>query len=521
MVERLVTSGGTTTTQCYSYDTDGNVWADTDGAGNLQVRRLYTDSNDLVARISYSGTTATVAWYGIDRQGTVTDILSNTGTLLDHRGYDAFGNIVSETTPSNGDRFGYTGQQLDPVTTLQFNGARWYDPRTQRWMERDPIEFAGGQANLYQYVGNDASNAVDPAGMSSERSDEWYHWANPIVFPVPMPAIKGVSRLVGLGADEVRDAAQARGYTRTAIAADVLSKLTVISEKSVDIINPNPVALYYNVPDLYNGITGRWNQVYETAKGGGEPTVGAAFLATLVSVSDAVGVTGLYKAVEGTDPVTLEQQSTSQRWTDGIMGTAQLGMTAYGVWNTPSANQVANLVRRKPGPTGGQIVGEVKPAQRLNPWQRTLEGEGRGTMRMKPNGGEAKPNGGAAQSPAPEPVTPKSISEATQPREIVRRFDTAKNVKAARKKGITYDPEKGNGIPTTSTNIEPVNPNAIREITGARSADAFIDVDITGKQVLRRTTKAGNKEIVVQETIKPEDIVGHGKVKRGTLSSDD
>jgi RHS repeat-associated protein len=171
MVERIVTSGGTTTTQAYSYDTDGNVWADTDGSGNLQVRRLYTDSGDLVARISYSGTTATVAWYGIDRQGTVTDVMSNSGALLDHRGYDAFGNIVSETTPSNGDRFGYTGQPLDTATGLQNNGARWYSAAIQRWMGRDPIEFAGGQANLYQYVGNDASNLVDPSGLIKIR-----HW---------------------------------------------------------------------------------------------------------------------------------------------------------------------------------------------------------------------------------------------------------------------------------------------------------------------------------------------------------
>jgi len=32
-------------------------------------------------------------------------------------------------------------------------GARDYDPETGRWTAKDPIMFAGGDANLYGYVG--------------------------------------------------------------------------------------------------------------------------------------------------------------------------------------------------------------------------------------------------------------------------------------------------------------------------------------------------------------------------------
>jgi len=121
-----------------------------------------------------------------------------------------------------------------------------------------------------------------------------------------------------------------------------------------------------------------------------------------------------------------------------------------------------------------------------------------------------------------ESSAPGAVAEeAALSREIARRFDSAGNIKQARKQGIQYDPARGNGIPTTSTDIEPVNPDAIRKMTGARSADQYIDVDITGKQVLRRTTKSGNKEIVVQEDIRPEDIVGHGRVREGRLSGGD
>ena len=44
-------------------------------------------------------------------------------------------------------------------------GAREYDPETGRWTTKDPIGFAGGDGNLYAYVGNDPVNTVDVTGL--------------------------------------------------------------------------------------------------------------------------------------------------------------------------------------------------------------------------------------------------------------------------------------------------------------------------------------------------------------------
>jgi len=103
-------------------------------------------------------------------------------------------------------------------------------------------------------------------------------------------------------------------------------------------------------------------------------------------------------------------------------------------------------------------------------------------------------------------------------KEIVRRFDSKANIKNAKKKGITYDSSKGSGIPTATTNIEPLCADKIKELLGAKNADYYMDIDITDKPVLRRKTKQGNHEIVIQQDIKPEDIVSSGIVKKSQKS---
>jgi len=43
-------------------------------------------------------------------------------------------------------------------------GRRAYDLRTARWLQRDPIDAASGDPNLYRYCGNDPVNYRDPTG---------------------------------------------------------------------------------------------------------------------------------------------------------------------------------------------------------------------------------------------------------------------------------------------------------------------------------------------------------------------
>jgi hypothetical protein len=44
-------------------------------------------------------------------------------------------------------------------------GARDYDPALGRFTAKDPIDFAGGDLNLYGYVQNDPISRIDPSGL--------------------------------------------------------------------------------------------------------------------------------------------------------------------------------------------------------------------------------------------------------------------------------------------------------------------------------------------------------------------
>jgi len=58
-------------------------------------------------------------------------------------------------------------------------GARDYDPLIGQWTAKDPIRFAGGDANLYGYVLGDPINSTDSSGllvvaMRAETSNLFY-----------------------------------------------------------------------------------------------------------------------------------------------------------------------------------------------------------------------------------------------------------------------------------------------------------------------------------------------------------
>ena len=113
----------------------------------------------------------------------MTDHLGSTAALTDSSGaitystsYDSFGNAISnqatgsaasgagKAAPNIATTYRYTGREYGVDTGLYYYRNRWYDPEVGKFISEDPIGFAGGDINLYGYVGNNPLSFVDPSG---------------------------------------------------------------------------------------------------------------------------------------------------------------------------------------------------------------------------------------------------------------------------------------------------------------------------------------------------------------------
>jgi RHS repeat-associated protein len=64
-------------------------------------------------------------------------------------------------------RFLFTAREFDAETSLYHYRARAYSPSLGRFLQTDPIDFGGGDANLFRYGANNPVNFTDPSGLSA------------------------------------------------------------------------------------------------------------------------------------------------------------------------------------------------------------------------------------------------------------------------------------------------------------------------------------------------------------------
>ena len=88
--------------------------------------------------------------------------------VVDHNG-DYGETLVDQGTVYNPYR--WNGEQTDAESGLTYMRNRYYQPSTGRFIQRDPIGYAGG-LNLYAYCGGDPISRKDPDGLEPHRGED-------------------------------------------------------------------------------------------------------------------------------------------------------------------------------------------------------------------------------------------------------------------------------------------------------------------------------------------------------------
>ncbi len=169
--------------ESYSYDpTDHRIGRSGGALGNrsyyLEGEHLESEysGNTLLAKyFRGSSTDELVAAWMNDTDGKTKpylfhhDQVTSVSAVTGHNGgttqsikYQAFGQTQS-TTGTSPSRLKYTGRE-DDGTGLYYYRARYYDPAIGRFISEDPLGFAAGDVNFYQYTSNNPVNANDPSG---------------------------------------------------------------------------------------------------------------------------------------------------------------------------------------------------------------------------------------------------------------------------------------------------------------------------------------------------------------------
>jgi len=165
----------------YIYDRE-DILLELDGSNNIVARYTHGPGIDEPLIIEKNGVSS---FYHADGLGSITELSNVNGSIVKSYSYSSFGKTESETNPTFFQPYTFTAREFDEETDLYHNRARYYDARTGLFLQEDPIGLAVGDVNLYNYVGNNPINLVDPFGYQTIASPTPF--GLPIVLPNNQP----------------------------------------------------------------------------------------------------------------------------------------------------------------------------------------------------------------------------------------------------------------------------------------------------------------------------------------------
>lgn len=180
-------------------------------SGTAHVMDFFYDEKGAPYALKYDGTTY---FYLLNLQGDVIGITSSTGSRYGVYRYDAYGNIISQSSHSilAKNPLRYRGYVFDQETGFYYLQSRYYDPAIGRFINADDTEYLSADGtplsyNLFAYCKNNPVMGVDHTG----------HWDWDLFGKVLVTAVVVAGCLTGVGAI----AATAAAATATSVAAAV------------------------------------------------------------------------------------------------------------------------------------------------------------------------------------------------------------------------------------------------------------------------------------------------------------
>jgi RHS repeat-associated protein len=189
-VQKQVSIGGKVTKRTTTFWDQWRPAMETDYIGTsstISAQRWYTWGPDvsgsidgaagiggLIEILTVQGTLTTRSLPIYDGIGNIVGLIDGqSGARVATYSYAPFGELLSESGPrADQCPFRYQTKEYDCETGFYYFGKRYFDPKTQTWLNRDPIREQGG-ANLYAYCNDDPVGNYDAIGEDPNPLSDW------------------------------------------------------------------------------------------------------------------------------------------------------------------------------------------------------------------------------------------------------------------------------------------------------------------------------------------------------------
>jgi len=171
----------------YIYDYNGKRLVKKEYSNGEFVQSVFSPSDEFETKKKADGSTENTTYYHVndelaakkntdgsmnyvhnDHLGSTSVVTDENGDVVEETKYEPYGEVKSGGTES---KFGYTGQEKDVETGLNYYDARYYDPHVRRFTQPDtllPDVYDPQQLNRYAYARNNPIKYTDPSGNINE-----------------------------------------------------------------------------------------------------------------------------------------------------------------------------------------------------------------------------------------------------------------------------------------------------------------------------------------------------------------